>query len=138
MPQVKELRGDHTVSLPVSGMAAPGTDNEQAAVVVPFNAKVTGVKWLPSAAVTSAATNFSTLSVRNRGAAGSGTPLPASRSYNTGNPNSVAWVAEDMTLSGTASDLLVSAGDVLTVQMIHSGTGIQIPAGVVRISLQVR
>lgn len=138
MPAIKDLRGDHAVTVPVTGMAAPGTGNEQAAFVAPFAAKITGVKWTPAAAVTSAATNFSTLSVRNRGAAGAGSALAASRSYNTGNPSSVAWVAEDCTLSGTASDLLVAAGDVLTVQMIASGTGIQLPAGSVRINYQVR
>lgn len=138
MPAVKDLRGDHAVTVTVTAMAAAGTDNEQAALVAPFNLKVTGVKWTPAANVTSAATNYSTLSVRNRKADASGSALPASRSYNTGNPNSTAWVAEDCTLSGTASDLLVNAGDVLTVQMIHSGTGIQLPAGSVRISYQAR
>lgn len=137
MTQVKQLSGDHTANVPVTGMAAPGTASEQAVFVAPFNAKVTGVKWVPATAVTAAATNFSTLSVRNR-AAGAGATLPASRSYNTGNPNSVAFAAEDMTLSGTASDLLLNAGDALTVQMLPSGTGIQIPAGAVRISYQAR
>lgn len=138
MTQVKQLSGDHTANLPVTGMAAPGTASEQAVFVAPFNVKVTGVKWVPATAVTAAATNYSTLSVRNRGAAGAGVALPASRSYNTGNPNSVAFAAEDMTLSGTAADLLLNAGDALTVQMLPTGTGIQIPAGAVRISYQAR
>lgn len=136
MPSLKELRGDHAVTVPVTAMAGATTDNEQAAWVAPFNCKVTGVKWLPSAAVTANGTNFSALSVRNRGAAGSGTALPASRSYVA--TNSTAFVAEDCTLSATAADLLVSAGDALTVQMIHTASGVIIPAGSVRISYQAR
>jgi hypothetical protein len=136
VPTVKDLRGDHTVTVNVAAMAGVGTDNEQPGFVAPFNAKITGVKWVPSAAVTANGTNFSTLSVRNRGAAGSGSALPATRSYAA--TNSVAWVGEDCTLSGTTSDLLLTAGDVVTVQMIHSGTGVVIPAGTVRISYQAR
>jgi hypothetical protein len=136
MPAVKDLRGDHSVTVPVAAMTGATVDNEQAAFVAPFNLKITGVKWLPSAAVTANGTNFSVLSVRNRGAAGSGTALPASRSYAA--TNSAAWVGEDCTLSGTASDLLVNAGDTLTVQMIHTASGVVIPAGTVRISYQAR
>lgn len=136
MPAVKDLRGDHTVTLQVAAMASAATDNEQLGFVVPFSAKITGVKWVPSAGVTANGTNYSTLSVRNRGAAGAGTALPASRSYAA--TNSTALVPEDCTLSGTASDLNVSAGDVLTVQMIHTASGVVIPSGTVRISYQAR
>lgn len=136
MPAVKDLRGDHTATVNVAAMASATTDNEQPGFVVPFNAKVTGMKWVPSAAVTANGTNFSTLSMRNRGAAGSGSALPATRSYAA--TNSSAWVAEDCTLSATATDLLLTAGDVVTVQMIHSASGVVIPAGTVRISYQAR
>lgn len=136
MPALREIRGDHNVTVPVTGMAAAGTDAEQVAFVAPFNCVITAVRWIPSAAITANGTNYTTVSVRNRGAAGTGSALPASRSYATG--NSSAWVGENMTLSGTASDLSLSAGDVVTVQMIHSGTGIQLPAGSVRISYQAR
>jgi hypothetical protein len=136
MPQVKELRGDHVASLPVAAMAGATTDNEQPGFVVPFNAKVTAVKWLPAANVTASGTNFSVLSVRNRKADASGTALPASRSYAA--TNSTAWVPEDCTLSSTAADLLLNAGDILTVQMIHTASGVVIPAGVVRVSYQAR
>src|SRR5690349_20425514 len=110
MPSQREIRGDHNVTVPVGGMAAAGTDNEVVAMVAPFNAVVTAVRWVPASAVTATGTNYSTISVRNRGAAGSGSALPASRSYASG--NSTAWVGENMTLSGTASDLSLSAGDV--------------------------
>lgn len=136
MPAVKDLRGDHSVTVPVTAMASATTDNEQTAFVAPFNLKVTGVKWLPAAAVTANGTNYSTLSVRNRKADASGSALPATRAYSA--TNSTAWVAEDCTLSSTASDLLVNAGDVLTVQMIHTASGVVIPAGSVRISYQAR
>lgn len=134
MTQLKQLSGDHTFNLPVTAMAAAATDNEQLGWVVPFKAKITGVTWVPGAAVTANGTNYSVLTVRNRKADASGAALPASRSYIA--TNSLAFVPEAMTLSGTASDLLLAAGDVLTVQMIHTGTGVVIPAGSVRVSYQ--
>lgn len=136
MTQVKQLSGDHVFTLPVTAMASATTDNEQLGFVAPFNIKITGVKWVPGAAVTANGTNYSTLSVRNRKGDASGSALPATRSYAA--TNSSAWVPEDCTLSSTASDLLVNAGDVLTVQMIHTASGVVIPAGAVRISYQVR
>ena len=136
MPAIRDMRGDHTVTLQVAAMASATTDNEQLGFVVPFNAKVTAVKWVPSANVTANGTNYSTLSVRNRKADASGSALPAARSYAA--TNSSQFVPEDCTLSGTAADLLLSAGDVLTIQMIHTASGVVIPARIVRISYQAR
>lgn len=136
MTQEKEIAGDRSFSMSVAAMATAATDNEQVFWVATFNATITGVKWLPSAAVTANGTNYSVLSVRNRGAAAAGTALPASRSYIA--TNSAAWVSEDCTLSATAADLLVTAGDTLTVQMIHTASGVVIPAGLVRLSYRLR
>lgn len=136
MTQLKELSGPHTVHVPVTAMAGATTDNEQTVFTAPFNCTITGVKWIPSAAVTANGTNYSTLSVRNRKGDASGSALPASRSYAA--TNSTAFVPEDMTLSTTATDLQLAAGDSLTAQMIHTGTGVVIPAGTLRISYQGR
>ena len=116
-------------------MATPSA-NERPAFVCPFNATIKALRVVPSAAVAANGTNFAVLSLRNRGQAGAGAALPASRSWVAG--NSAAFVPDAGTLSGTASDLAALAGDVLTVQRVHSGTGVLIPACVVEVDYLIR
>lgn len=134
--QLAELGGDWSFQIPAFAMAGATTSREDVALRVPYNMVVTGVDWVPQAAVTANGTNFSTLSLRNRGAAAAGAALAASRSYAA--VNSVAFVPEAMTLSGTAADLQLTAGDVLTVQMIFTAAGLVIPAGTLRLSARIR
>lgn len=134
--QLTELGGDWSFQIPAFAMTGAAVDREDVAIKVPYNMLVTAADWVPQAAVTANGSNFSTLTLRNRGAAGAGTPLPVSRSYAA--TNSVAFVPEAMTLSGTATDLLLNAGDVLTIQMIHTGTGLVIPAGTIRLTARIR
>ncbi|HYQ63560.1 hypothetical protein [Actinophytocola sp.] len=135
MPTVAELRGDQIFSAEVPPTAA-GTPVEVPIVVLPFNAKITGWKWVPGAAITANGTNYFTLTPRNRGT-GAGVVIPATaRAYSSG--NGVATTPEALTLSSTASDLLATAGDVLTAHFTHSGSGLAIPAGLVQVAVQVR
>jgi len=137
MTTESEIAGVKTLRIQLqSAMAAAGTDDEFVVGTLPNNAVITAAKWVPFAAVTANGTNFGILSVRNRKADGSGTALPATRSYAA--TNSVAFTPEAMTLDGTAANLLVAAGDVLTVQRLHTASGVVIPAGVVEISYKVR
>jgi len=131
LPGTQQLR----VQIPVA-MGSATTDDEYPGVVAPTNLTIKAVRFVPLAAVTANGTNFTVLSVRNRGAAGAGTALPASRSWAA--TNSAAFVPDTCALSGTASDLLVSAGDVLTVQRVHTASGVIIPAGTVEIDYTVR
>jgi len=130
-----ELAGDRTATFFIAGVAA-GTAIEWPLVVAPYNMQITAVRWTPAAAVTANGTNFATLSFRNRTTAGAGTAVPASRAYSA--TNSTAQVAESMTLSGTAADLQPAAGDVLTLGIAHSGTGLLIPAGLVQVTWRIR
>lgn len=134
--QFKDISGDLVEPIPVAGQATAGTADEFSVFVAPFNLKITAVKWVPAAAVTADGTNYFTLNLRNRKADASGTALAASRSYIA--TNSVAFVAEAMTLSATAADLLVAAGDVLTVSKVNTGTGLAMPDGLVQVHYQVR
>lgn len=133
--QLSEIRGDLVFSIAVAGQATAGTADEFTGFVAPFNLKITGVKWIPAAAVTADPTNFCTLTLRNR-TTGAGAALPASRSYAA--TNSTAFVSEAMTLSATAADLLITAGDVLTVGKVNTGTGLALPKGTVQFTAQVR
>jgi hypothetical protein len=134
--QFLEMGGDLLFQIPAYAMTGAAVAREDVGIRVPWNMTVTAADWTPQAAVTANGTNFATLSLRNRGAAGAGTALPVSRSYAA--TNSVAFVPEAMTLSGTATDLTLSAGDVLTVQMLFSGTGLVIPSGTVRLVARIR
>jgi hypothetical protein len=135
MGTFKELRGDVPYEFFIAGVAA-GTPIEWPLMVAPFNMLVTGVKWCPNAAVTANGTNYATLNFRDRTTAGAGTVIPASRSYIA--TNSAALTSEAMTLSGTATDLNIAAGDVLTLAIAHTGTGLTIPPGLVQVSLRAR
>lgn len=135
MTQYKELRGDLVFPIAIAGQATAGTVDEFVAMVAPFNLKITAVKWCPAAAITANATNYFTVNLRNR-TSGAGTALPAARSYAA--TNSVAFVEEDMTLSATAADLLIAAGDTLTVEKLVTGTGLAMPDGVIQIHAQAR
>lgn len=133
--QLKEVSGDHVFVIAVAGQGTAGTADEFTGFVAPFNLKITVVKWIPSAAITANGTNYFTLTLRNR-TTGAGTAVPASRSYAA--TNSVAVVAEAMTLSSTAADLNVAAGDVLTVEKLVTASGLAMPKGTVQVHAQVR
>lgn len=134
MTNINELSGDHVFAVAVAGNGTAGTADEFSALVAPFSMRITAVKWIPAAAITANGTNYFTLTLRNRGAAGAGSALPAQRAYSSG--NAAAFVGESMTLSGTAADLRVAAGDVLTVEKLVAASGLAMPDGVVQIHAQ--
>lgn len=135
MTQLKELSGDLLFPIFTPGQGTAGTADEWAGLIAPFPLIITGVKWVPHAAVTANGTNYFTLNLRNR-VAGAGAALAASRSYAA--TDSVAFVPEAMTLSGTAANLLVAAGDVLTVEKIVTASGLAMPDGLVVVTARIR
>lgn len=133
--QFGELSGSIPFTFFVPGVAA-GTAIEWPQWVCPLNSTIVGLSWTPGAAVTANGSNYATISIRNRGAAGSGTVVAATRAYSA--TNSTAQVAETLTLSSTATDLQQSVGDVLTISVAHTGTGLLIPAGIVQVAFRLR
>lgn len=134
--QISEMAGDvYQVTVPFAGATA-GTGLEVPIFTAPANMTVSGMRWLPTASITANASNYFTLSVRNRAGTGSGTALPFSRSWAA--TNSTAWIGESGTASATATDPLIAAGDSLTVQKVDSGTGLICPVGVVVVTLRFR
>lgn len=129
MDLLREIGG---LGFPVSGIAAAAdaaTDgvNASFSIVMPFKGRVTAVQMIPSAAITANGTNFRTLTVRNKGTNGlTGTTAVATRTWSAG--NSALSTPELFTLSGTAANLEVQAGDVLELRQDHTGTGLAIPA----------
>ncbi|MFG3709208.1 hypothetical protein ACGF7U_31380 [Micromonospora sp. NPDC047670] len=129
-----ELRGDITYGVTVPPTAA-GTAVEVPIIRLPFAALITEILWIPSAAMAANASNYATLTVRNR-QAGAGNIAIASRAYNAG--NGMANVPEVLAQAGSNETLMPAAGDVLTAHFTHTGTGLAVPAGLVQIKLRIR
>lgn len=132
--EIRELRGDLTAAAQVPPTAA-GTAVEVPIIRLPYGALITGVVWVPGAAITANGSNYFTLTIRNRGA-GAGTVVVATRAYSAG--NGAATTPEVLTLSSTATDLQAAAGDLLTAHVTHTGTGLAVPAGLVQVTYRIR
>lgn len=101
----------------------------------PFACTVTAVEYVPEAAITGAATNHRTFSVVNKGQAGSGSTTVATLAFDSGSVTASANNERAITLSGTAANLELAAGDTLQWRSIAVGTGITDPGGVVRVTI---
>jgi hypothetical protein len=106
------------------------TANGSKVVKVPFAGSVSSVSYTPIAAVTGANSPASrTLSVTNKGQAGAGATSVASLALVSGT-NLVAYDEKAVTLSGTAANLVVAAGDILSLDSTAvGGTGLADPGG---------
>lgn len=113
---------------------ATASDSETDLIVAPFAGTVSAVTYVASTAITGADTNSRTVVVVDKGAAGSGTTIVATKAF-TNAVNAAADAATTITLSGTAANLVVAAGDVLVWQSTHVGTGLADPGGLVHIEL---
>jgi len=118
----------------VSPGAASGTDDSFIIGVAPWDGTVTAVTYIPEAAITGANTNTRAIRVRNKGLAGAGTTVVAELQFNTG-VDAVAFDEKAITLSGTAANLVVVAGDVLELFSDSVGDGLAEPGGIVKVTL---
>jgi len=118
----------------VPAVSTAGNDDDTVLGQAPFAGVVTSVQYVPEAAITGAATNNRTVSLVNKGQAGSGTTTVASLTFDNG-VNAAANDEKAITLSGTAANLVLAAGDTLQWRSIHVATGITDPGGVVRITI---
>ncbi len=125
MTQLSEIAGDHTARLFVPGQGTAGTVDDWVIMIAPQDITVTGVQIVPNAAITANGTNFFDLNLVNKGAAAAGSTSIASRSWAA--TNSVAFVAESMTLSATAANLNAASGDVLSIDRAIAASGLASP-----------
>lgn len=121
---------DHTAAA-----AAAGADNERNLIIAPFAGTVTAVQYVPDTILTGANTDSRTIVLVNKGAAGSGTTIVATRAFVSGQ-NIAADTVGAITLSATPANLVVAAGDVLAWQSTHVGsTGLADPGGLAHIEI---
>lgn len=112
---------------------AAGDDLHVSGIKAPFTGTVSAVEYVPRSTLTGADTDSRTLNLYNRGAAGAGTTLVATRAFANGT-NATAYDATTITLSATASYLDVTDGDELVLQSLHVGqTGLADPGGAIRV-----
>lgn len=118
--------------VPVQPQATAGSNLNTIVWVAPRDLTISGVTYTTVTAITGANTNTRSVSLVNKGQAGAGTTVVATLQFNSG-VNTVAADEKTITLSVTASDLVVVAGDVLQWQSTAVGTGIADPGGLVSI-----
>lgn len=121
----------------VPAVGTAGNDANTIVTQAPFDCTVTLVEYVPGAAITGATTNNRTVALVNKGQAGSGTTSVASLVFDNG-VNATANNEKSVTLTATAADLNLSAGDTLLWTSTHNGTGITDPGGLVRVTLARR
>lgn len=128
---------NRTIQTLTPGVATANADDTFVIGVVDEDAVVTGAAYVAEAAITGAATNHRILKVVNKGADGTGTTVIASVTFDNG-VNAVAFKEKALTLSATAADLNVAAGDVLALFSDAVLTGIADPGGLVKVALARR
>jgi hypothetical protein len=117
---------------PAVAAASDATSNVAEA---PFAGTVTEASYTADAAVSGANTETRTISVINRGSAGTGTTVVATLALTSG-VDLVSGDEKQLTLSATAANLVVAADDILAFKSTHSGsTGLADPGGLVQVSI---
>lgn len=123
----------HVIEADVPAVASP-TSDDTITGQAPYACTVTRVEYVPETAITGADTNTRTLSLVNKGQAGSGSTTVATLALTNG-VTAGANNERALTLSGTPANLVLAPGDTLLWRSVHTGTGIADPGGLVRIHL---
>lgn len=118
-PLVKTVEAD----IPAQGTA--GSTQDFVIGEAPYAGTVSEVTIIPEAAVTAHGTNYRTIRVVNKGAAGAGSTVVASLALDTPTTDDLAAHDEKtIPLSGTAANLVVAAGDVLVADETVAASGL--------------
>ena len=108
--------------------AASTVTSETVVAGVPRRTRVLFAYYVPAAALTADNTNYATITVSARDAAGGNKTTIASRTTQiTGSGNWTAWVPVPLTVTAVTSH--VAAGGTITYEVAKAGTGVQLPAG---------
>lgn len=107
--------------------ATVAVDTQTVVAEAPFAGTVSRVGYLTVTAITGAATNSRTVTATNRGS-GAANVNVATLAFVSG-VNTVADTEKAITLNATPANLVCAAGDVITFESTHVGTGIADPGG---------
>lgn len=131
-----ERRGTIVDRFFVPGQGTAGTVDDWVLMVCDLKITIVAVKIVPNAAITANGTNFFDLALINKGAAAGGSTSMATRSWAA--TNSVAFVAESLTLSATTANLNAAVGDVLDLQRTITASGLAMPDMQVELHYRLR
>lgn len=130
--QQKEMGGDIYVPIAIPFMAAASSNAGGCGWKAPFKLQIQSASLTWSAAITGANTNNFTVSFFNR-TTGAGTVAWATAITYASGTNAVKATPITLTLSSTATDLVVAAGDYLVAELSTTGTGLLCPGGLANV-----
>lgn len=109
--------------------AAANVLAEHAIFRAPAGLTVKAVKYVPDAVLTANDATYATITVQRRAADGTGNVTVASQTTKiTG--GSGDWLAfQAVALPLTVADIVLAAGQILTVEILKASTGVVVPAG---------
>lgn len=132
MPLQSEIRGEQWVEIPVPFMPAASSNAGGCGWKAPYKVQIQSATLTWSAAITGTVTNNFTISFFNR-TTGAGTVAWATAINYANGTNATKATPITLTLSATASDLVVAAGDFLVAELSTTGTGLLCPGGTVNV-----
>lgn len=114
---------------------AAGSDKSTVVGEVIEAGVVGNVSYVPASDITGANTDSRTFNLINKGQDGNGTTVIATLAMTSG-VNASDFDEKALTLSGTAANLVVAAGDILAFASVHVGsTGLADPGGKVQVEI---
>ena len=136
------LIGDPTNAIQVTPATIATTGNTDGYVIVPETGTLSSIDFSGTTALAANDTNYITFTVTNLGQAGAGTTVmlaatAANTTKATGGTAIAANTKRSLTLTGTAADLAVTAGDRLLIRSEATGTlanTVTFPAFLVRVA----
>lgn len=111
------------VPLPALASGATNTDQEIAAFVAGEDMKLRAAYIAFIAALTGAATNYPKFSIVNKGTDGTGTIEMAALEFSSTGITAGAGAPKAFTLSATAANLLISAGEIVAIKVAQQASG---------------
>jgi len=117
---------------------ATTTTAERVVFTAPENLTITEVFVEPAAALTASDTNYSTIVVSRRDAAGGNKVTVASKTTQTsGSGGSGSWTAFGTVSLGSLSNTSLAEGKKLTIEVTKTGLGVALPVLIVQIEYTV-
>ncbi len=131
-----DIPGSHELCSTRIPAVANTSDDKVVVGVALFDCTVTSVVVAHDAAITGQDTNTFTGSIFNGGSDGTGVVSVAAKQY-VDTVDGAVW-ADTLTLSSTAANLNLSAGDIILYDKTEIGTGLTDPAKCVIVTVQAR
>jgi len=122
------------ITIRVPAVAYTGTSQELPLGSVAVNARILAARLIAQTDITGHTTNYSTLTIKRKGAAGTATTAVATLALTSG-VDVKAFVPKAITLTTTKANLELSAGHALSWSWVEAGSGLDLPDAVIEVDL---